>query len=126
MSAGATDLEVNCAVRRVFIRHWVDLGRISFRTQRGNVTLRGSLERLPGSDQPLTVQTVEQMFMELQRIHGVNRVITDLSNWERTSNGWRNTRGEAVPTSKPAIRESPAPGAARSFVVTGGSADVNR
>ena len=125
MNGASPDLEINCAVRRVFVRHWIDLGKLSFRTQKGRVTLRGSLDRLPGSEQLLTVQAVEQLFTELQRIHGVDRFATELTNWERNSSGWKNTRGQIA--SAPAASD-PAPassGNPHSYVITGGSGAKN-
>jgi hypothetical protein len=31
------DLDINRGVRRVLVKHWIDLGRISVRTTRGRV-----------------------------------------------------------------------------------------
>lgn len=89
MAGTAPDLEINSAVRRVLVRHWIDLGRISIRTQKGKVTLRGHLDKLSESDQPLTGTVVESIIGDVRRIHGVLRVTTEFQNWEQTSFGWK-------------------------------------
>jgi hypothetical protein len=96
MAGTSPDLEINSAVRRVLVRHWIDLGRISIRAQKGRVTLRGILDKLPESDQTLTGAVLESMFGDIRRLHGVQRVNTELENWEQTSFGWRAREGEVT------------------------------
>lgn len=97
MAGASSDLEINSAVRRVLVRHWIDLGRISIRTQKGTVTVRGVLDKLPESDQPLTPQVVEGIFSDIRRIHGARRAIAQLDNWEQSSFGWRIREGMVTP-----------------------------
>jgi hypothetical protein len=89
MAWTSPDLEINSAVRRVLVRHWIDLGRISIRTQNGRVTLHGILDKLPESDQPLAGTVVECLFDDIRRIHGVKRVLAEIQNWDQTSFGWK-------------------------------------
>lgn len=93
MAGISPDLEINSAVRRVLVRHWIDLGRVSIRTQKGKVTVRGTLDKLSESDQPLTGTVVEGIFGDIRRIHGVLRVMAELQNWEQCSFGWRPREG---------------------------------
>ena len=89
MAGASPDLEINSAVRRVLVRHWIDLGRISIRTQKGKVTLHGILDKLSESGQPLAGAVVESMLGDIRAIHGVHRVMAQFENWEQSSCGWR-------------------------------------
>ncbi len=42
------DLEINRDIRKVMVRHWIDLGKISFRSSNGRIWVRGSLQRIAG------------------------------------------------------------------------------
>ena len=56
------DLDINCRVRRVLVRHWIDLGKISARTNRCVVTLSGSLMRLPHINAEIDTTTRRKTF----------------------------------------------------------------
>ena len=74
------DLEINCRVRRVLIRHWIDLGKISVRTSRFVVSLNGSLMRLPHVAPDADSATPAVIFEEIKRIPDVKRLQLNLDN----------------------------------------------
>lgn len=84
-----TDLEINCAVRKVLVRHWIDLGKISIRTIAGVTTLSGALDKLPKVDVPLTSSSVGEIIAEIRRAPSVKRVQTVLSNWTELDRMWK-------------------------------------
>lgn len=89
-----SDLEVTRGVRRLLVKHWIDLGRISVRTTRGNVYLYGNLRRLADHDIQLSPRALENMFQEMARIKGANRINPHFENWICDSVTWRKREGE--------------------------------
>jgi hypothetical protein len=86
MKAGEiTDLEVNREVRRVLVMHWIDLGRVSVHSQKGNVHVRGALQKLPGSDSPLTPATVEILYRKVKGAVGHRHLHVEFDNWTLNS-----------------------------------------
>ena len=79
------DLDINCRVRRVFVRHWIDLGKISARTTRCVVTLSGSLMRLPHIAPEVDATSPEVILGEIKRIPDVRRLQVNLDNWNGQS-----------------------------------------
>jgi hypothetical protein len=75
------DLDINCRVRRVLVRHWIDLGKITARTARCVVTLSGSLMRLPHINSEVDKATPEVILEEIKRIPDVRRLQVNLDNW---------------------------------------------
>lgn len=84
-----SDLDVNRGVRRILVKHWIDLGRISVRSTQGNVFLRGRLLRLQGTKGDLTSPLVEAMFHDMERVPGVRGVTPNLENWIKDGGRWR-------------------------------------
>ena len=83
------DLHINCAVRKVMVRHWIDLGKLSMRTTRGVVRLSGALSRLPGAAGHLNCALIITILSEIKRVTHVRRVSADFTNWTRTGiDGW--------------------------------------
>jgi hypothetical protein len=74
------DLDINCRARRVLVRHWIDLGKISARTSRCVVTLSGSLMRLPHVAPDVDAATPAVIFEEIKRIPDVRRLQLNLDN----------------------------------------------
>ena len=91
----ASDLDINRHVRKVLIRHWIDLGRVFFRSMHGAVTIRGTLERIAGISEALTPTIVESIFTELNRIPDVKRVTSDLANWAQDAGAWQRVDAPA-------------------------------
>lgn len=85
------DLELSRSVRRVFIKHWVDLGRISVRCTSGRVHLFGTLQRIAGKEPELQANMMNAMFYELKRIRGVKAVNARFDNWILDSGKWRSS-----------------------------------
>ncbi|MGO9246270.1 MAG: hypothetical protein ACLPT4_13055 [Verrucomicrobiia bacterium] len=76
------DLDINCRVRRVLVRHWIDLGKITARTARCVVTLSGTLTRLPHIAPNVDAATPASIFEEIRRIPDVRRLQLNLDNCE--------------------------------------------
>ncbi len=101
MTAGI-ELEVNRNIRRILVRHWIDLGRLSIRSSAaGRVSIYGSLQRIPGTKDRLAPPIVESIFNEIKRVRGVRMVIMDLKNWTSEAGRWRpSEKGEKAPEVK--------------------------
>ena len=85
----SSDLHINCAVRKVMVRHWIDLGKLSMRTTRGVVRLGGALNRLPGAVGELNATLIMVIIAEIKRVPHVRRVSADFTNWRRVGlEGW--------------------------------------
>lgn len=84
-----SDLDINCAVRRVLVRHWIDLGRISIRTTSGVSHLSGELRRLPNMTPALNGQQVAEILLEIRRAPSVRRINPSFTNWTETAGGWQ-------------------------------------
>ncbi|MDA1044858.1 MAG: hypothetical protein O3C57_06500 [Verrucomicrobia bacterium] len=104
----SNDLELTRTVRRMLVKHWIDLGRISVRCTSGRIHLFGRLQRIAGKVPELQNMTVDNMLYEMQRIPGVKGVNARLENWIHDSGHWRpfdrHDTKEAQGVSKP--RES--------------------
>jgi hypothetical protein len=98
-----TDLDVNRQVRKVLVRHWIDLGRLSLRSLKGKVWIRGCLQRIEGVEEALTAAIVSTMFEEVQKSRGVRALNIELENWINTTGMWH-------PTDKSASRRTARPG----------------
>ncbi|MBN1270495.1 MAG: hypothetical protein JXB04_12975 [Kiritimatiellae bacterium] len=83
--------EIYRKVRTIFVRHFIDLGRLSIHISMNYVHMHGMLVRLPGVGAELTPAIIDEIFKEIGRIPGVARVDSNFENWERdTSLGaWR-------------------------------------
>lgn len=82
ISKSISDLEINRNVRRVFVRHNINLGWISISSCHGNVMITGSLIILPGSRGELDPPLIRSMFRDVSRAEGVKKITAELSNWE--------------------------------------------
>lgn len=86
MNGGAVaDLEVNRSLRKVFVRHWIDIGRLFVSVSRGNVLVSGVLQMLPGTEEALTSAMLVIIFRELRSCNGVVGITTAVDNWEQIS-----------------------------------------
>ena len=86
------DLEINRDIRKVLVRHWIDLGKISFRSSNGRVWVRGSLQRIAGVQEELTPTLVETIFGDVKKVRGVVSFSAELDNWVTTAGRWRSHR----------------------------------
>lgn len=82
------DLEINKAIRRVFVKHFIDLGKISIRTTNGSVMIYGKLDRMYGINQELTTNIVNSIFDDISKIKNIKRLNIELENWINVSGKW--------------------------------------
>ena len=111
MTTPERSIEINRQVRQILVQHWIDLGKLSISTGTGTVMIRGFLQRIARSDQPLTSKDVETMFGEIAKIQAVARVDAPLSNWLNTGRSWVPI---GKPQKKPTVPASAAPAAPQS------------
>jgi hypothetical protein len=102
------DLHVNCAVRRVLVRHWIDLGKISIRTMSGVSYLSGALCRLPKVTPALSGHQVAEILAEIERVPAVRRVQPNFTNWWESVGGWEPIAPkDPTPVLKKALPDTP-------------------
>ena len=94
MKRQLSDLDINRAVRRVLVKHWIDLGRVAVRASQGRLAIYGDLHSLPGTKQRLRPESVKAIFDEIQRINGVTRVNARLDNWTNDGSMWKACEAE--------------------------------
>ena len=82
------DLEINRDARKVLVRHWIDLGKLSCRSVSGRLSIRGSLQRISGVPVELTSALVETIFNDLRKIRGVVNITSELDNWSFALGKW--------------------------------------
>jgi len=82
------DLDINRSIRKVLVKHWVDLGRLFIRSAHGKVTIHGTLDRITGTKEDLSPVLVETIVNEVQRLHGVERLTIDFVNWKKHQGSW--------------------------------------
>jgi hypothetical protein len=88
------DIEVNRRIRRVFIKHWIDLGRLSIRSMSGRVVVYGTLRRITGFKEDLTPPIVESIFYEAKKTPGVTRLDAHLENWTADGGLWKKVEAD--------------------------------
>ena len=92
MPGGSSDLQLVREARKVFVRHWVDLGRLHIRCTNAALSVRGSLQKMPGTGEQLTDSSVGTIFQELKRIRGIKRINATLDDWQELSPGvWKGS-----------------------------------
>ena len=92
-----SDLATNCAVRKVLVRHWIDLGKISVRTSLGVVSLTGELQRISNSTGGLNASALSAIIFETKLIPTVRRVIVNVCNWTSSNDGWQEVAYSQAP-----------------------------
>lgn len=76
--------EMNRKMRAIFVKNWIDLGRMTFSVSAGGVIhINGYLGKLPGTGD-LTPQAVGEMIGEIESIQHVVRVEAEFDNWHRS------------------------------------------
>ena len=91
---GQADLEINRKARKVFVKHWIDLGNISLRSINGSLTIRGTLMKIFGQNEELSSPVVESIFNDINRIQGVSRLRTEIDNWTNAAGLWQPVNKE--------------------------------
>jgi hypothetical protein len=92
----ASDLAVNRSVRRILVKHWIDLGRVAVRSNKGRVVIRGWLQRIEGATSELTPAVVTAMMDEIKRLRDVSRLVGRFDNWICDSGRWVPHESEAA------------------------------
>jgi hypothetical protein len=82
------DLKNNQSIRKVLVRHWIDLGRVNIYSRGGTATIRGTLQLLRGVKHELDAALVERIFREINRIREIKRVTVELENWAFIEGVW--------------------------------------
>lgn len=98
------DLETNRNIRRVFVKHFIDLGTMSVRSANGKVTIRGKLARIAGVEEKLTTAIVEVIFHDIRRLPAVTRLDITLDNWTNESGRWCSKQLEPAKSQHPGIQ----------------------
>lgn len=75
-------IEIYRQARVILVRQLIDIGRLSITIMGRHIHLKGSLDRLPGVEAPLTPDVVHEMFAAMKRIPGILRVDADFQNWQ--------------------------------------------
>ena len=85
-----SDLEINRNVRKILIRHRIDLGWLSLSSCRGSVRIHGKFQRIPGAEIELNPHLMGSIFEELHRQSGSKRISAELQNWihDGSLRGW--------------------------------------
>jgi hypothetical protein len=84
----AQDLQLNCGIRSVLCRHWIDLTKTSFFARRGHVHLSGEVSVIGPSRAPEdTANTLKAFEAELRRLREVKTISFDFTNWIRDDSG---------------------------------------
>jgi len=85
-----SDLDINRNVRKILIRHRIDLGWLSVSSCRGAVRIHGKFQRIPGADVQLNPNLMSTIFEELRRHSGSRRIAAELQNWTHDGSlrGW--------------------------------------
>jgi hypothetical protein len=87
-----SDLDICRDIRRVMVKHWIDLGRLSVRSTAGRVMLYGSLRRIEGAGSDLIPALVDAIMREVKHIQGVKIIRPHFENWTNEDGGWRPTQ----------------------------------
>ena len=84
----AQDLQLNCGIRSVLSRHWIDLTKTSFYARRGHVHMSGEVQVVgarKGAEE--TAHVLRAFELELKRLQAVRSVSFEFSNWVRDGAG---------------------------------------
>ncbi len=88
------DLDINRNVRKILVKHFIDLGCLSLRSSNGRVTIRGELMRIFGVAEKLSPPIVETIFGDIKRISGVKHIDIELENWTNEGGRWHQRKTE--------------------------------
>lgn len=100
------DLQVNCSVRSVLCRHWIDSRRLNYTTRRGHVHLSGEVQMLGAyAGKQVTAIALTAVENELRQMRDIKSTQFHFTNWLRDDDGnWRCTEKEEprAPLASPA------------------------
>jgi hypothetical protein len=90
----ATDFRINAAIRRILVRHWLDLRCVDYHTVNCVITIQGRFKKLKeaiqdtkkGDDiEPTVMAAIEY---ELLKIPNVKRVNMKIVGWTKFGGKW--------------------------------------
>lgn len=85
-----TKYQTQSEIRRVFVRHWVDLDGASFGLHRETVRVTGTIRLTGGRQRAVDAAFLDNLETEICRLPDIRRVHFELKNWRRDSSGcWR-------------------------------------
>ncbi|MBD3161891.1 MAG: hypothetical protein GF328_07290 [Candidatus Latescibacteria bacterium] len=84
----STRMELQAAIRRMLVAHWIDVGKINIQVTSSTALLRGQLLRVQDGE-PITPLVIEELEQKLSRIKGVKHVRWRLENWVLDRGKWR-------------------------------------
>ena len=97
------DIQLNCSVRNVLTRHWIDLTKTNFFVRRGNVHMSGEVS-VVGSQcaQQDTAIVLRAFESDVRRLRDVRSVSFEFTNWIRDDSGaWHSLEREKVSSRPP-------------------------
>lgn len=83
------DLEINRSIRRVLVRHWIDIGRLTIHSTEGRVRVRGLLQPIAGTNSDLEQKNVENIISEIERTKEIKRIHYEFENWINANGTWQ-------------------------------------
>ncbi len=90
----AADFRINAAVRKIFIRHWLDLKLIDYKTINFVVHIKGKFRtkkqsgKSKGKAYDMNPSVVSAIEREIIRVRGVKRVQMKLDGWVKSGGKW--------------------------------------
>ncbi len=97
------DLELNCGIRNVLTRHWIDLTKTNFFVRRGHVHMSGEVSVI-GVQRPRedTADALRAFESDVRRLQEIKSVSFDFTNWARDDSGvWRCLGKKSSPEQSP-------------------------
>jgi len=95
----AADFRINAAVRKVFIRHWLELKLIDYHTINSVVHIKGKFKtkkqsrEAKGKTYDVNPSVVSAIEREIFRVRGVKRVDIKLDGWVKSGGKWAGGGG---------------------------------
>jgi hypothetical protein len=87
--ADASDTEITAAVRKVLVKHWVDVSRIRIRVTRGVLILTGTIDKIYGAEGgPVDRSFLSSLDQGLQAVKGLRRIRYQFGNWAKDGGEW--------------------------------------
>lgn len=83
------DLEINRNIRRVLVRHWIDIGRLAIHSTEGRVRIHGLLQPISGMTSDFDQKNVENIVNEIERTKEIKRIYYEFENWINTNGTWQ-------------------------------------
>lgn len=93
----ASDFQINARVRGIFGKHWLDTGRLSVVTIKGNVYVGGIIRKLPSVSDRIEINEdlLEAIDYEIRRVRGVKRITYRLEEWRKDAGQFVRMRRKA-------------------------------